>query len=564
MDSLIPVLLIFIGAVVGAVVVWLVLRAQSTRSYADGQADSATQIAALQERLAARDAELQALHDGFEKEVAERRGLVAELREETEQRSAAEQKASRIGSLEAELAVLHEQNAVLRASMSSLESTRESQEKAALEKLALIVSAREELSTQFKSLASDILDEKSRKFTDQNKSNLETLLNPLAEKIRDFEKKVDEVYDKESKQRFSLETEIKTLRDLNTRISQDAINLTNALKGQIKTQGAWGEIILERVLEMSGLVKGREYEVQVTLTSEEGKRSCPDVIVHLPEKRHLVIDSKVNLVAYERYCTLSDGPERDAELKKNITAFRKHIGELNLKYYQDHYKLNSLDFVLMFVPIEGAFMVAVQNDDKLFDQAFEKNLVIVSPSTLLATMRTIHNLWRQEDQSRYALKIAKHAGRLYDKFALFVDDLLDIGVKLQAAQESHENARSKLVSGRGNIVSRIENMRLLGARAKKKLPQDLVDDAMEDELEMGLMQLEGNVEPENNLLANEGVAQGESRTPMIETKPSPDKSARNTDLDERGLFPNLAAQKSEPKADDPTPLPNSKSATGQG
>jgi DNA recombination protein RmuC len=369
--------------------------------------------------------------------------------------------------------------------VSSLETKLASEEKTTTEKIELIVHAREELTAQFKSLANDILEEKSRKFTDQNKSNIETLLSPLAEKILSFEKKVEEVYNTESKERFSLETEIKKLRELNTQISQDAINLTNALKGQSKTQGAWGEIILERVLEMSGLVKGREYDVQVTLTSEEGKRSCPDVIIYLPENRHLVIDSKVNLVAYERYCSLSDGPERETELKKNLTAFRKHVSELDLRKYQDHYKLNSLDFVLMFVPIEGAFMIAVQNDERLFDQAFEKNLVIVSPSTLLATMRTIHNLWRQEDQNRNALKIAKHAGRLYDKFAAFVEDLRDIGRKLQAAQESHENARNKLISGRGNIVSRIENIRQLGARATKKLPQDFVDDAMEDENDEG-------------------------------------------------------------------------------
>lgn len=481
MDGLIPVVMIFVGIAIGAVVAGLLLRAKAKRSYEDGKADSATEIATLQERLAAKDAELLALHDGVEKEVAERRRLLAELREETEQRSAAEQKASRISSLEAELAVLHEQNAVLRSSMSSLEAKLESQEKTALEKLELIINAREELSTQFKSLANDVLDEKGRKFAEQSKSNLETLLNPLAQKIQAFEKRVEETYDKESKQRFSLETEIKNLRELNTRISEDAINLTNALKGQTKTQGAWGEIILERVLEMSGLVKGREYAIQVTLTSEEGKRSCPDVIIYLPENRHLVIDSKVNIVAYERYCTLSDGPERDAELKKNISAFRKHIGELDLKRYQDHYKLNSLDFVLMFVPIEGAFMVAMQNDPTLFDQAFEKNLVIVSPSTLLATMRTISNLWRQEYQSRNALKIAIQAGRLYDKFALFVDDLTDIGSKLNSAHESYESAQNKLISGRGNILSRIANMKLLGARAKKSLPQDLVDDAMEDE-----------------------------------------------------------------------------------
>ncbi|MDQ2920326.1 MAG: DNA recombination protein RmuC, partial [Acidobacteriota bacterium] len=445
--------------------------------------------------------------------------------------------------------------------MSSLESKFASQEKSATEKLELMVHAREELTAQFKSLANDILDDKSRKFTEQNKSNIETLLRPLGEKIRDFEKKVEETYNTESKQRFSLETEIKKLRDLNTQISQDAINLTNALKGQTKTQGAWGEVILERVLEMSGLVKGREYQIQVTLTSEEGRRSCPDVIVYLPENRHLVIDSKVNLVAYERYCTLEDGPERDAELKKNISAFRKHIGELDLRRYQDHYKLNSLDFVLMFVPIEGAFMIAVQNDSTLFDRAFERNLVIVSPSTLLATMRTISNLWRQEDQNRNALKIAKQAGRLYDKFAGFVGDLEEIGSKLYAAQTSYDSAHNKLVSGRGNIVSRIENIRELGARVTKKLPQDLLDDATEDDV---IMPSTPNVIGGSDSVFQPGdvATLAEFVEPKIETLEPINNAADPLSLDEGGLFPNLVVAETEAAEDDSLPLLNAKSVGG--
>jgi DNA recombination protein RmuC len=524
-----------LGVTIGATVVWLIFRSKASHFKEAARSERAVEFATLQERLASKNNELQGLRETLDKGLSERRRLVEELRAETDQRSAAEQKASRISSLESELAVSQESNASLRSQISSLESQLDSQEKTATEKLELVLHAREELTSQFKSLASDILDEKSRKFTDQNKTNIETLLRPLGEKIRDFEKKVEDVYDKESKQRFSLENEIKTLRDLNTRISQDAINLTNALKGQSKTQGAWGEIILERVLEMSGLVKGREYEIQVTLTAEDGKRSCPDVIVYLPEKRHLVIDSKVNLVAYERYCTLADGPERDAELKRNITAFRKHIGELDLKRYQDHYKLNSLDFVLMFVPIEGAFMVAVQDDANLFNQAFEKNLVIVSPSTLLATMRTISNLWRQEYQSRNAVKIAKQAGRLYDKFAGFVADLEDIGSKLQAAQATYDAAHNKLASGQGNIVSRVENLRLLGARTKKGLPADLVEDAME------------NNETE--------VINSETLEPI-------DKLARPLSLDEGGLFPDLVAAEIEALEDDSLPLLNAKGVGG--
>jgi DNA recombination protein RmuC len=524
-EILIATIVLLVGAVAGATLAWLLLKTKAG-------AVTAAELATLKERLASKNNELQALRETLEKEGAERTRLVEELRAETDQRSAAEQRASRISSLESQIAGLQEQNTSLRSNKSALESKFASQEKSATEKLELLLNAREELTAQFKSLASDILDEKSRKFADQNKTNLEILLGPLGEKIREFEKKVEETYDKESKQRFSLENEIKTLRELNTQISQDAINLTNALKGQSKTQGAWGEIILERVLEMSGLVKGREYEIQVTLTSEEGKRSCPDVIVYLPEKRHLVIDSKVNLVAYERYCSLADGPERDAELKKNIAAFRRHIGELDLKRYQDHYKLNSLDFVLMFVPIEGAFMVAVQDDANIFNQAFEKNLVIVSPSTLLATMRTISNLWRQEYQSRNAIKIAKQAGRLYDKFVGFVDDLEDIGSKLQSAQATYDTAYNKLASGRGNLVSRVENLRLLGARAKKKLPADLVEDAIED---------------------------NEIESPIVETLEL-DKATRAPGSDEDGLGPHLVA---EPAEDDSFPLLNAKSASSE-
>jgi DNA recombination protein RmuC len=524
---------LFAGIGLGATMVWLYFRNKAHHFKEVARSENATELATLQERLLSKSSELQGLRERLEQQISEKAHLIEQLHAETDRRSAAEQRASRISFLESEVAVLQEHNASLRSKMSSLESQLESQEKTAAEKLQIVMDAREQLTSQFKSLANDILDEKSRKFADQNKSNLETLLGPLGDKIRDFQKKVEDVYDKESKQRFSLENEIKTLRDLNTRIGQDAINLTNALKGQSKTQGAWGEVILERVLEMSGLVKGREYEIQVTLTSEEGKRSCPDVIVYLPEKRHLVIDSKVNLLAYERYCTLADGPERDAELKRNIAAFRKHIGELDLKRYQDHYKLNSLDFVLMFVPIEGAFMVAVQDDANLFNQAFEKNLVIVSPSTLLATMRTISNLWRQEYQSRNAIKIAKQAGRLYDKFAGFINDLQDIGSKLQAAQAAYDAAHNKLTSGRGNIVSRIENLRLLGARAKKALPSDLVEDAMEN---------------------NELEALNSETLTVI------DNSGQPISFDEGGLFPDLVAADDEAEEEDSLPLLNSKSA----
>ncbi len=493
MESLIPIAIIIFGVFIGALITWAILRSKAQRSFDDGKAAAATEIATLNERVAAKDRELADLRETIETADRLQQQTREEARREAEQRSAAEQAASRIPSLEQDLKTANLENSSLRATFSALEAKLESQETNAREKLELLFNAREELTVQFKALANDLLDEKSRTFDEQNKSALNTLLTPLANQLRDFEKKVEDVYDKESKQRFSLEIEIKNLRDLNTQISQEAINLTNALKGQSKTQGTWGEIILERVLEMSGLVKGREYEIQVTLTAEDGRRSCPDVIVFLPEKRHLVIDSKVNVVPYERYCTLSDGVQREAELTKYLTAFRRHIKELDVRSYQAHYKLNSLDFVLMFVPIEGAFVLAVQSAPDLFDEAFKKNLVLVSPSTLLATMRTISNLWRQENQNRNALKIAVQAGRLYDKFAAFVNDLEDIGSKLRSAQETCEDAQKKLISGRGNIVKTIDNLKLLGARTKKKLPQDLIDDATEED-EMGTPGLLPNFE----------------------------------------------------------------------
>ncbi|HEX3144776.1 MAG TPA: DNA recombination protein RmuC [Pyrinomonadaceae bacterium] len=468
------------GALIGAVLAWLALRAKSHRAFDDGKAANAIETAALNERLSGKDAEVQELRARVDSAQHKQEQLEEQFHDEATRRAAAEQDAARIPSLEQQLSASHEENRSLRSTLAALETMVKTQEATAEEKLQLLLSAREELSTQFKSLAGELFDQKSRSFSEQSKSDLNTLLNPLAQKIQGFERIVQEVYVNESRERFSLQNEVKQLRDLNVQLSQEANNLANALKGQSKTQGTWGEIILERVLEMSGLVRGREYEIQVTLTDQDGRRSCPDVIISLPESRHLVIDSKVNVVAYERYCSLPDGELRDKELRTYITAFRKHIKDLDIRSYQDHYKLNSLNFVLMFVPIEGALMLALQSDSDLWDEAFKKNIVIVSPSTLLATMKTITNLWRQEKQNRYALKIAIQAGRLYDKFAAFVKDIEDIGSKLRSAQETCEEAQKKLTSGRGNIVKTIDGLKVLGARAKKQLSDDLVQEAIEE------------------------------------------------------------------------------------
>ncbi|NCQ17861.1 MAG: DNA recombination protein RmuC [Ignavibacteria bacterium] len=328
---------------------------------------------------------------------------------------------------------------------------------------------------EFENLANRIFDEKSNKFTTQNRDNIDQILKPLNEKIKEFEKKVEETYDKESKQRFSLEVEIKKLYEANLQITKDATNLTNALKGQSKTQGNWGEFILESILEKSGLVKGREYIVQESYTGEDRKRFQPDIIINLPEHKSLVIDSKVSLVAYERYSSAEGETERVNALREHIASLKNHIKGLSGKNYQNLYQIQSLDFVLMFMPIESAFSLAVQYEPGLFNEAFEKNIVIVSPSTLLATLRTIASIWRQEKQNKNALEIARQSGALYDKFVGFIDDLKNVGNKIDIAKDSYDNAFKKLHEGSGNLISRVEKIKSLGAKTTKSLPQALLD-----------------------------------------------------------------------------------------
>jgi len=350
------------------------------------------------------------------------------------------------------------------------------------EQKADIVNLQEKFSKEFEILAMKIFEDKSTKFTVQNKENIDSILRPLNEKIKDFEKKVEEVYVSDSKERATLFQQIKTLHELNQQMSKDATNLTNALKGQTKTQGNWGEFILETILEKSGLVKGREYTVQESITTHEGKRFQPDIIIKLPEGKTLIIDSKVSLNAYERFVSSEDERDRAANIKEHIASIRNHIKNLSSKNYQNLYDTKSLDFVLMFLPIEPALSLAIQNDMNLFNEAFEQNIVIVSPSTLLATLRTIASIWRQEHQNKNALDIARQSGALYDKFVGLLDDLKNIGDKIKATQNSYEDAMKKLSTGRGNLIGSVEKIKSLGAKTTKALPQNLLDSVEEDEL----------------------------------------------------------------------------------
>jgi len=339
--------------------------------------------------------------------------------------------------------------------------------------------SRDELRAQFAELAGKIFDEREQRFAQTSNERLGQLLDPLKERIQSFEKRVEETYQQEARERFSLGKELERLQQLNLRLSDEATNLTRALKGQ-KTQGNWGELILERVLEHAGLEKGREYQTQVSLKGPDGERFQPDVLIMLPGDKQVVVDSKVSLTAYQQFVAADDQVIGQAALKQHVLSLRNHVKGLAGKDYKRLEGLHSLDFVLLFVPIEAAFSAALQAEPNLFQEAFDRNIVIVSPTTLLATLRVIDSLWKQERQSQNAREIAERAGWLYDKFVLFIQDLDEVGNRLQQLDKAYAAARNKLTEGRGNLVSRSEQLKLLGARASKSLSPDLLERAMTD------------------------------------------------------------------------------------
>ena len=334
--------------------------------------------------------------------------------------------------------------------------------------------ARNELRAQFSELATKIFDEREQRFAETSQQRLGQLLDPLKERIQAFEKRVDESYQQEARERFSLSKELERLQQLNQRLGDEATNLSRALKGQ-KTQGNWGELVLERVLEHAGLEKGREYQTQVSLKGADGERFQPDVLIRLPGDKQVIVDAKVSLSAYQQYVAAADEVLRQQALKQHLISLRSHLKGLSGKDYQRLEGLHSLDFVLLFVPIEAAFAAALQAEPELFREAFEQQVVIVSPTTLLATLRVIDSLWRQERQGQNAREIAERAGQLYDKFVAFVADLDEMGSRLQQLDKAYAAARNKLVDGRGNLIGRVENLKLLGARASKSLPTELLE-----------------------------------------------------------------------------------------
>lgn len=359
-----------------------------------------------------------------------------------------------------------------------LESTRSfylaEKEKLAEQKLSFEQS-QEKLNKDFELIANKILEEKSSKFIEQNRTNLDIILNPLKENIKAFEDKVEKVYKAESDERNTLKGVISLLMDQSKQIQEDANNLTKALKGDSKKQGNWGEVILEKVLERSGLVRDQEYRIQASHISAEGGRYQPDVVIDLPDDKHLVVDAKVSLVAYERSVSAESDEEREGYVKQHLASIKNHIQELSAKNYQDLYKINSPDFVLLFVPIESSFSIAVQKDAELFNFAWDRRVVIVSPSTLLATLRTIASMWKQERQNRNVMEIARLSGSMYDKFVGFISDMENIGKHIKNGQDAYDKAINKLSVGSGNLTNTSEKIKKLGAKTTKQIDTKYLD-----------------------------------------------------------------------------------------
>lgn len=372
---------------------------------------------------------------------------------------------------------LHKDIADVRVLNTEFATRIEEERKQSEQNLKLLEDAQEKLSEQFQNLANKIFEEKGKKITEQNKEHIGVLINPLREQLGEFKKQVEEAYEKEARDRVSLKVEIANLRELNQQINQEAKNLTNALTKDNKAMGDWGEMQLERILEDVGLVKGREYEVQAVYENDEGAKLRPDFIVHLPEEKDIVIDSKVTLESYVRYCSAEIKVEKESALKDLIVSVKAHVKGLKDKDYRDLKGVRSLDFVLMFIPVEGALMLALDAEPKLFKEAFESGVMIVGPTTLMGTLRTIERIWRFEKQNKNAQKMAEEAGKIYDQFFLVVESLDDIGDKLEKAHKAYELTQKRLVEGRGNLAGRINNLKKLGATTKKELPEELLEKA---------------------------------------------------------------------------------------
>jgi DNA recombination protein RmuC len=470
---LVAVIVFAAGVAAGAVLFWIIR----------GNRGQETEFRLRAEQLAGELSQRTAALEAARAELASRGEQIARLEAGNQHlQQIGQQTSEALAQSQADRDRLRDHSARLQTEIAELRTTLEAERIGFQEKLALLTSAREELSNQFKSLASDILEEKSKRFTEQNQANLGNLIAPIREKFGEFQLKVESLEKEGLTGRTELRVQIEQLRKLNERLSEDATNLVSALRGSSTTQGAWGEYILESILESCGLRKGHEYRVQESFTREDRSRAKPDVILDLPEERHLVIDSKVSLNDYNDYCSSAEETLREAALARHMGSVRSHIRELSQRDYQSLYGLNSMDFVIMFVPIEPAFMLALARDGKLWQEAWDRNILLVSPSTLLFVVRTVAHLWRQEQQKRDVQNIVRRGRELYDKLAAFAKDLTDVGKKLDDARSAYDEAYKKLAEGKGNVIRQAEMLKSYGIKPTKTMPAAMLDLAMEQEL----------------------------------------------------------------------------------
>ncbi|WP_341939291.1 DNA recombination protein RmuC [Marinimicrobium sp. C2-29] len=405
--------------------------------------------------------------------------LRTRLSEVQQELAAAREKVQYQSRLHEDLRAREQQLSEARGQVTELQ-TRLGQERERFEEqLALLQDAKKQLTGEFENLANRIFDSKQQQFSNSSKNLLETTIDPLKSQLTEFRRKVEDVYEKENSERSRLAGQIVELQKQAQKIGQDAVSLAQALKGNTKSQGNWGEVVLERLLEQSGLQKGREYETQVSFSGADGSRRMPDVIVRLPENKDIIIDAKVSLVDYEKYCNSEDQSERDQFLAQHVQSLRNHIRNLSVKDYERLEGVRALDFVFIFVPIEAAFMLALQQDPKLYSDAYDKHIILASPTTLLAILRTVENIWRYEKQNKNAERIARDAGGLHDQFVLLLESLETVGAHIGKTQEAFDTAHKRLSTGKGNLLRRVDNIRRLGAKTKKTIARDRVEDADE-------------------------------------------------------------------------------------
>ena len=439
------------GVIIGGIVVYFAIRLKMIKEKQSHQDDKILLEKNLNETIVQLDKDKSIVQEKLNDRMVQQEKLQMEIEEE---RKKNEELSSRIARAEVEYKTIREKLDTQKQEMEEMQK---------------------KFTMEFENIAGKILKQNTREFTEANQKNIGDILNPLKEKILNFEKRVEDTYQKGLKDQTDLRAELKKLFDLNARISEEANNLTKALKSDSKKQGNWGEVVLERVLERSGLTRGQEYDTQVRTTDEEGKSLQPDVVVRLPENKHIIIDSKVSLVAYEALTSAEEQDKRDVFLKQHVDSIRNHVKGLSDKNYQHASGFDSPDFVLLFMPIESAFSTAIQADINLFNFAWEKKIVIVSPTTLLATLSTIASIWKHEKQTQNALEIAKQGGALYDKFVGFLKNLEDLGNQINRVSKTYDEAKNKLIDGRGNLIRQVENLKILGAKTSKSIPENYLE-----------------------------------------------------------------------------------------